>query len=246
MLNTVLFLCVNKVKLFLIMSLCFCNHMLFGESITSVYQINSESSWSLHVVMLVPFSFKSSQQQSHKSNRLDKSLNFDFFYFKILNWRVNRVYIYHFSWWSLPTQSCVPICSLLCVCSIIPTDGSDELLRGPWEFFLFLNFKPCLVNAALLGVINRSGRNLCKPLAGTSVQQLARYLCSQLASRHDSCLAFVSLRWASTSVSSSFSLFFKSAIWYCWWAFVHCVIVTVMWSGVDAVSFPKTLIWFWD
>lgn len=55
---------------------------------------------------------------------------------------MNRVYIYQFSWWSLPTQSCVPVCSLLfvhsCVCSIILTDGNDEVLRGPWEFFYFL------------------------------------------------------------------------------------------------------------
>lgn len=111
-----LFLCVNTVKLFIIMPLCFCNHMRFGESITSVYRINSESSRSLHVVTLVPFSFNSGQQRSNKSNKLDRFyLEFKFFSFKILNWRVNRVYIYHFSWWSLSTQSCVPVCSLLCV-----------------------------------------------------------------------------------------------------------------------------------
>lgn len=201
------------------MSLCFCNHMRFGESITSVYQINSESSWSLHVVMLVPFSSKSSQQRSPKSDRLDRfylefkvsTLTSIVSKFRIEGWTEFIHYIYHFFMIVLAHSklcSCLftPICSLLCV-----FNHSHWWRWWPPQrtmgIFIFLYFKPCLVHAALLGVINRSGRNLCKPLAGTSVQQLAHYLCSQLASRHDSCLALVSLRWASTSVISSCSFF---------------------------------------
>lgn len=139
-----------------------------------------------------------------------------------------------------------------CVCSIIPTDGSDELLRGPWEVF----FKPCLVPAALLGVINRSGRNLFKSLAGTSYSQLARYLCSQLASRHDSCLALVSLRWASTSVISSCSFFLQpsdivdepsSIVWLLLW----CDLELMLYyspkhrfnSEIDEIKHYSCLIW---
>lgn len=171
--------------------------------------------------MLVLFSFKSSQQRSHKSNRLNR------FY---LEYKVSSLTSFLSEFWSEGWTECIYItfngglCPLKAVFLFVhsylftPVCVQSFLLmammnssEGHGSFFLFLNFKPCLVHAALLGVINLRDRNLCKPLAGTSVQQLARYLFSQLASRHDSCLALVSLRWASTSVICSCSFFFLNS-----------------------------------